>query len=52
MLRLALPCAVRHSLSFFCREQSKKSMHDTQCINRLGLFRAPVIFGIHMMRGE
>ena len=37
-LRLVLPCAVRHSLSSFCREQSKKGMHDTQCINRLGLF--------------
>ena len=64
-LRLVLPCAVRHSLSSFCREQSKKSVHDTQCINRLGLFQiavglckhlglfcARVAFGIHMMRGE
>ena len=37
-LRLVLRCAVRHSVSFFCREQSPKTMHDTQCINRLGLF--------------
>ena len=64
-LRLVLRCAVRHSLSSFCREQSKKSVHDTQCINRLGLFIirrrivkrlglfcARVTFGIHMMHGE
>ena len=38
MLRLVLHCAVRHSLSSFCRKQDKGSMHDTQCINRLGWF--------------
>ena len=37
-LRLVLRCAVRHFLSSFCREQSKKSVHDTQCMNPLGLF--------------
>ena len=37
-LRLVLRWAVCHSLSFFCRKQAKKGMHDTQCINRLGLF--------------
>ena len=37
-LRLVLRCAVRHSLSAFCRKQDKGSMHDTQCINRLGWF--------------
>ena len=37
-LRLVLRCAVPHSLSSFCREQSKKSVHDTQGIHRLGLF--------------
>ena len=35
-LRLVLRCAVRHSLSSFCRKQDKGSMHDTQCKNRLG----------------
>ena len=65
MLRLVLRCAVRHSISFFCRKQDKTSMHDTQWINRLrlfiiavGLFKrlgllcVHVTFGIHMMRGE
>ena len=28
-LRLVLRCAVRHSLSSFCRKQDKESMHDT-----------------------
>ena len=37
-LRLVLRCAVRHSLSSFCRKQGKESMHDTQCIHHLGLF--------------
>ena len=38
-LRLVLRCAVaRHFLSFSCRKQDWKDMHDTQCINRLGLF--------------
>ena len=42
-LRLVLRCAVRHSLSAFCRKQDKGSMHDTQCIflnvlNRINLF--------------
>ena len=37
-LGLVLRCAVRHSLSAFCRKQDKESMHDTQCINRLGWF--------------
>ena len=37
-LRLVLRCAVRHSLSSFCRIQDKGSMHDTQCISRLGWF--------------
>ena len=38
-LRLVLRCAVaRHSLSFFCRKQGKRGVHDTRCINRLGLF--------------
>ena len=37
-LRLVLRCAVRHSISFFCRKQDKKSMHDTQCIDRLGFY--------------
>ena len=64
-LRLVLRGAVRHSFSSFCRKQDKESMHDTQCIHRLGLFIIPVglftrlglfcarvIFGIHMMRGK
>ena len=38
MLRLVLRCAVRHALSSFCKKQDKESMHDTQCINRLGWF--------------
>ena len=38
-LRLFLRCAVaRHPLSFSCRKQGKKGMHDTRCINGLGLF--------------
>ena len=37
-LRLVLRCAVRHSLSSFCRKQDKESMRDTQCINRLGWY--------------
>ena len=37
-LRLVLRCAVRHFLSSFCRKQDKGSVHDTQCINRLGWF--------------
>ena len=37
-LRLVLRCAVRHTLSSFCRKQDKESMHDTQCIHRLGWF--------------
>ena len=37
-VRLVLRCAVRYSLSYFCRKQDKESMHDTQCINRLGWF--------------
>ena len=37
-LRLVWRCAVRHSLSAFCRKQDKGSMHDKQCINRLGPF--------------
>ena len=36
--RLVLRCAVRRSLSAFCRKQDKGSMHDTQCINCLGWF--------------
>ena len=62
-LRLILRCAVRHFLPLFCRKQDKGSVHDTQCINRLGwfavglfkrvgLFCARVFLGIHMMRGE
>ena len=38
ILRLVLRCAVRHFLSSFCRKQDKGSVHDTQCINRLGWF--------------
>ena len=37
-LRLVLCCAVRHPTSLFCRKQDKESMHDAQCINRLGVF--------------
>ena len=37
-LGLVLCCAVRHSLSSFCRKQDKETMHATQCINRLGWF--------------
>ena len=37
-LRFVLRCAVRHSLSAFCRKQDKRSMHDTQCINGLEWF--------------
>ena len=37
-VRLVLRCAERQSLSLLCRKQSPKSMHDTQCLTRLGLF--------------